>query len=158
MARDRMSKYWTPWLVGMMAETALAYCSLTMGGVLDKYPDLKICFAHGGGSFPATIGRIDHGFNVRPDLCQTDSQSLPSSWLKKIYIDSLVHDEDALKLLIKKVGVQRIALGTDYPFPLGEHRPGALIEKMSHLTQDQRSWLNYKSALAFLGLDEKHYL
>ena len=78
-------------------------------------------------------------------------------WLKKIYVDSLVHDDDALKLLIKKVGVQRIALGTDYPYPLGELQPGALIEKMIHLTQDQRAWLNYKSALSFLGIDEKKF-
>ena len=158
MARDRMARHWTPWLVGMMAETALAYCSLTMGGVLDKYPELKICFAHGGGSVPGTIGRIDHGFDVRPDLCQTQSQTKPSDWLKKVYVDSLVHDEDALKLLIKKVGVQRIALGTDYPFPLGELKPGELIESMTHLTHDQRAWMSYKAALAFLGLDETYYL
>tara|TARA_B100000925_G_C21958949_1_gene452470 strand:+ start:105 stop:1118 length:1014 start_codon:yes stop_codon:yes gene_type:complete len=158
MARERMPRHWTPWLVGMMAETALAFCSLTMGGVMDKYPDLKICFAHGGGSVPGTIGRIDHGFDVRPDLCQTQSKTPPSEWLKKIYVDSLVHDEDALKLLIKKFGVQRIALGTDYPFPLGELQPGKLIESMTHLTHDQRAWMSHKAALAFLGLDENYYL
>mgnify|MGYP002033468975 FL=1 len=115
-------------------------------------------FAHGGGSVPGTIGRIDHGFDVRPDLCQTQSKTPPSEWLKKIYVDSLVHDEDALKLLIKKVGVQRIALGTDYPFPLGELQPGTLIESMTHLTHDQRAWMSHKAALAFLGLDENYYL
>ena len=131
---------------------------MTMGGVLDRYPKLKVCFAHGGGSVPGTIGRIDHGFNVRPDLCQTQSKTLPSEWLKKVYVDSLVHDEEALKLLIRKVGVQRIALGTDYPFPLGELEPGALIEKMPHLSHDQRAWMSHKAALAFLGLDENYYL
>ena len=95
MGQGRMPRHWLPWLVSMPAETSLAICSLAMGGVLERYPNLRICFAHGGGSFPATIGRIDHGFNVRPDLCQTRTQTPPSELLSSIYIDSLVHDPDA---------------------------------------------------------------
>ncbi len=70
----RMKNYWFPWLIGMPSETTVAVCSIIMGGVLERYPSLKICFAHGGGSFPGTIGRIEHGFNVRPDLCASRTQ------------------------------------------------------------------------------------
>lgn len=64
-----MKKYWLPWLVGMPAETSRAICSFIFGGVFERLPKLRVAFAHGGGSFPSTIGRIQHGFDVRPDLC-----------------------------------------------------------------------------------------
>lgn len=73
----RMNKYWLPWLVGMPSETATAMCSLLMGGVLEKFPHLKICFAHGGGAFPYLVGRIEQGYNVRPDLCATENPFSP---------------------------------------------------------------------------------
>src|SRR5207244_4658177 len=73
LAKERMSKYWLAWLVGMPAETALAICSLIFGGVLERLPRLRVCFAHGGGGFPGTFGRIEHGFQVRPDLCAVDN-------------------------------------------------------------------------------------
>ena len=77
----RFSKYWLPWLVGMPAETATAIVSLLMGGVLYNFPRLKVCFAHGGGSFPYTVGRVQHGYNVRPDLCATDCSLPPRDFL-----------------------------------------------------------------------------
>lgn len=88
----------------MPAETATAIVSLLMGGILERFPRLKICFAHGGGSFPFTIGRIEHGFNVRPDLCATDCNQPPRSFLGRFYTDSLVHDVNALKLLVDIIG------------------------------------------------------
>ena len=126
--RDRMQRYWLPWLVGMPAETSLAICSLIFGGVLERLPSLRIAFAHGGGAFPATIGRIVHGFDVRPDLCAVTNPVSPREYLRRIYLDSLVHDPLALRYLIDLMGADRIALGTDYPFPLGEARPGELID------------------------------
>lgn len=119
LGQDRMRKYWLKWLVGMPAETTLAICSMIFGGVLERLPDLKVCFAHGGGSFAYTLGRIEHGFRVRPDLCATDNPVHPRAYLERIYVDSLVHDARALEFLIGTVGVERIALGSDYPFPLG---------------------------------------
>ena len=77
----RFSKYWLPWLVGMPAESATAIVSLLMGGVLYNFPRLKVCFAHGGGSFPYTVGRVQHGYNVRPDLCATDCSLPPRDFL-----------------------------------------------------------------------------
>jgi aminocarboxymuconate-semialdehyde decarboxylase len=109
----RMKPYWGEWLVGMPCETTLAVCSMTMGGVLERYPRLKVCFAHGGGAFLATLGRIDHGFNVRPDLCALRVKHPPSHYLDRIYIDSLVHDLDTLKFNIGKIGADRIMLGSD---------------------------------------------
>ena len=73
MGEKDMQKYWLPWLVGMPAETARAISSLIFSGVFERHPKLRVAFAHGGGSFPFTIGRIEHGFNVRPDLCAIDN-------------------------------------------------------------------------------------
>ena len=89
MGRDRMGKYCLPWLVGMPAETALAICSLLFGGVIERLPRLRLCFAHGGGAFPGTFGRIDHGFRERPDLCAVNSTQSPRDALGRFYLDSL---------------------------------------------------------------------
>lgn len=151
MAKERMGKYWLSWLVGMPAETALAICSVIFGGVLERLPRLRICFAHGGGAFPGTIGRIEHGFATRPDLCAVANSRSPRSYLGQFYLDSLVHDADALRLLIKLVGAERIALGSDYPFPLGEDRPGTLIESMD-LPAQTKDRLLFGTSLEFLGL------
>ncbi len=154
MGREEMPQYWLPWLVGMPAETSRAICSVILGGVLERLPQLRIGFAHGGGSFPGTIGRIEHGYNVRPDLCAIDSQSSPRSYLGRFYVDSLVLDADALRYLVKLVGADRVALGSDYPFPLGEARPGALIESLEELTDEVRERLLWGTAAEFLGLDQ----
>ncbi|MFI4893732.1 MAG: amidohydrolase family protein [Phycisphaerales bacterium JB058] len=158
MGTDQMRKYWLPWLVGMPAETSRAICSVLFGGVLERLPHLKIGFAHGGGSFPGTIGRIEHGYNVRPDLCAIDNPVNPRQYLAtenhpaKFYVDSLVHDPSALERLLTLFGSHRIMLGSDYPFPLGEAEPGAMIETMQSLSAEIRDNLLYKSALDFLGL------
>jgi len=155
--RERMSKYWLPWLVGMPAETALAICSLIFGGVFERLPRLRWCFAHGGGSFAATVGRIEHGFVSRPDLCAVDCDKNPRDYLGRFYVDSLVHDAHALRLLLAQVGEDRIALGTDYPFPLGEARPGALIESLPKLPTKTRKKLLALNALDFLGLRKQQF-
>lgn len=130
MGSSTMKKYWLPWLVGMPAESSRAICSLIFGGVLERLPKLRIAIAHGGGSFPSTIGRIEHGFNVRPDLCAIDNNISPSSYLGKFWLDSLVHDRKTLNNIVDLVGEDRVILGSDYPFPLGENRPGNLIRNM----------------------------
>jgi aminocarboxymuconate-semialdehyde decarboxylase len=157
MGQADMQKYWLPWLVGMPAETSRAICSLIFGGVFDKYPNLKIAFAHGGGAFPFTAGRVDHGFNVRPDLCAVDNSALPSSYMKNFYVDSLVHDENAMNFLIQAMGAERIAMGSDYPFPLGEHHPGKLIESMD-LADSTKQRLLAGTALEWLGLNESDFI
>ncbi len=154
MAKDRMPDYWLPWLVGMPAESSLAICSMIFGGVFEKLKNLRVAFAHGGGSFPATVGRIQHGFNVRPDLCAVDNLTDPTHYLGKFYLDSLVHDPKMLKFLIDLIGPDHIALGTDYPFPLGETEPGKLIESAS-LSKGIKAKLLGRNALNWLGVNVK---
>jgi aminocarboxymuconate-semialdehyde decarboxylase len=157
MGQAEMQKYWLPWLVGMPAETSRAICSLIFSGVLEKLPRLRIAFAHGGGSFPATIARIEHGFNVRPDLCAVDNERNPREYLGKFWLDSLVHDELMLEYLVKLVGANKIALGTDYPFPLGELEPGKLIES-SKFDDETKAKMLHGAALEWLNLSEDNFL
>lgn len=154
--RDRMTKYWTPWLVGMPAETSLAICSMIFGGVLERLPKLRVAFAHGGGSFPAMIGRIDHGFRARPDLCAVDNAVSPRDYLRRIYYDSLVHDPLMLRYMIELVGAERLALGSDYPFPLGEHEPGRLIESIG-LDEQSLERMLWGTAFEWLGVESSAY-
>ena len=163
LGKERMPKYWLPWLVGMPAETSLAICSMIFGGVFERFQKLRVAFAHGGGAFPFTIGRIEHGFQVRPDLVATENKTNPRKYLSRtddrgeniparFYVDSLVHDPDALTLLLKLFGAERIALGSDYPFSLGEAHPGELIESMKELSSQDRAQLLSGTAREFLGL------
>ncbi len=150
MGENQMQKYWLPWLVGMPAETSRAICSMIFGGVFEQFPKLKVAFAHGGGSFPITIGRIEHGFHVRPDLVAVDNTNNPRNYIGKFWIDSLVHDEKALQFIIDLMGADNICLGSDYPFPLGEHHPGKLIESIG-FEDVLKEKLLFKNALNWLG-------
>ncbi|HLV52403.1 MAG TPA: amidohydrolase family protein, partial [Cryomorphaceae bacterium] len=152
MAKEKMERYWLPWLVGMPAETSLAICSMIFGGVFERLPNLRVAFAHGGGSFPATIGRIEHGFNVRPDLCAVDNDVNPKEYLGKFWIDSLVHDPHMLEYVVGLFGANRVALGTDYPFPLGELEPGKLIRD-SAFDDRTKEWLLGGAAMEWLDTD-----
>lgn len=152
MGEDKMQKYWLPWLVGMPAETSRAICSMIFGGVFEKFPKLRVAFAHGGGSFPFTIGRIQHGFDVRPDLVALDNAISPKEYAGKFWVDSLVHDKNAFQYLLEVIGEDKICLGSDYPFPLGEHKPGRLIEKMK-LGKKIEKKLFYRNAEDWLGIN-----
>ena len=164
--KERMPKYWLPWLVGMPAETSLAICSMIFGGVFDRFPKLRVAFAHGGGAFPFTIGRIEHAFHVRPDLVSMENKTNPRKYLARadkqkitparFYVDSLVHDAEALRLLLNLFGAERVALGSDYPFPLGEAHPGKLIESIKELSSQEKMRLLSGTAREFLGMDSSH--
>jgi aminocarboxymuconate-semialdehyde decarboxylase len=151
LGSDRMSRHWLQWLVGMPSETALAVASMILGGVFEKHPDLRVCFAHGGGAFPFILGRIDHGFRMRPDLVATKTQSLPSSLVGRFWVDSGVHDDDALRFLVDRIGSDRVCAGSDAPFPLGEAIPGESVVQSQQLTEDERQRILWDNALAFLG-------
>ena len=157
LAKERTQKYWMSWLVAMPAETTLAICSMIFGGVLERLPKLRVAFAHGGGSFPATVGRIEHGFQVRPDLCAVNNQVNPMSYLGRFYVDSLVHHPGMLRYMLHLMGTDSIALGSDYPFPLGEHRPGELIESMP-LDKKTKERLLHGTALEWLKVDKARFL
>ncbi len=157
MAKEKMTEYWLPWLVGMPAESSLAICSMIFGGVFERLPNLKVAFAHGGGSFPATIGRIEHGFNVRPDLVAVHNEVNPREYLNRIYLDTLVHDPLKLDYLLNLMGPNQLALGTDYPFPLGELEPGKLIESMPYEDNIKERLLN-GTALEWLGMNKQFFI
>jgi len=151
MGTEFMPDYWLPWLVGMPAELSRAICSMIFGGVLERLPDLRVCFAHGGGSFPFTIGRIEHGFRMRPDLVAHRNPVNPRDYIGRFWVDSVTHDPKALAYLIEVMGEDKVALGTDYPFPLGEQEPGAAIRALNPSTE-LADKLNWKNTLAFLDL------
>jgi aminocarboxymuconate-semialdehyde decarboxylase len=117
-----------------------------------------VAFAHGGGSFPATIGRIEQAFKTRPDLCAIDNNVNPRDYIGKFYLDTLVHDPDAVRYLLKVIGEDSLALGTDYPFPLGELVPGKLIQSMDDLSPATKARLLGGTALAWLNMDAGRFL
>jgi aminocarboxymuconate-semialdehyde decarboxylase len=151
LAMERMKDYWLPWLVGMPTECTIALCSLIFGGVLEKYPRMRLCVAHGGGSFPYLIGRIEHGFHARPDLVAIRNQENPRKYLKQVYFDSATHDAEALRHLLKVSDEDHVILGSDYPFPLGEKMPGLMIEQMEDLSIRTKTKLLGTNALHWLG-------
>jgi aminocarboxymuconate-semialdehyde decarboxylase len=157
MGQNTMQRYWLPWLVGMPAESSLAICSMIFGGVFERLPRLRVSFAHGGGSFPATIGRIQHGFEVRPDLCAIDNNVPPKHYLGKFWLDALVHDPTMLDHIVNLVGANRVSMGTDYPFPLGELIPGELINSMPY-DDAKKEILLSGSALEWLNMKKEDFL
>ncbi|UXM95072.1 amidohydrolase [Bartonella sp. HY329] len=153
MAAERMPRYMLPWLVAMPAETQLSILSLILSGAFERLPkSLKICFAHGGGSFPYLIGRIDNAWRHR-DIVREDCPNLPSSYIDRFYVDSAVFSQDALELLVKAMGEDHIMFGTDYPFPLGEQKMGALVRE-SALSAPQKAKILGKNAAHFFNIKD----
>lgn len=158
MGQEKMPKYFLPWLVGMPAETSLAICSMIFGGVFDKFPKLRVMFAHGGGSFPFTIGRVSHGWHCRPDLCDVNKIKDPRDYVGKFWVDGITHDQDAMRFLIKTMGEDKIAYGTDYPFPLGDLEHGKFIEEMDDLSEKTKQQLFSGSVIDWLALDKQQFV
>ena len=154
MGEKHMQRYWLPWLVGMPAETSRAICSMIFGGIFERLPALRVNFAHAGGSFLSTIGRIQHGFDCRPDLVAIDNPKPPISYLGKFWVDSVTHDPMMLEYVVKLVGSKRVTLGSDYPFPLGDLEIGRFIEETS-LTPEQKEDIFHEAALEWLALSGK---
>jgi aminocarboxymuconate-semialdehyde decarboxylase len=163
LAPERMDAYWLKWLIGMPTETTLAIASLIFSGTLDALPKLRVCFAHAGGSLPAIAGRLQHGHHCRPDLVAVRNSRPLSEYLRRsdgmgtvqharFWVDALTHDAGALREVVRLMGAERVAMGSDYPFPLGEDVPGALIRSMPEFDEATREQLLSRSALSFLGL------
>jgi aminocarboxymuconate-semialdehyde decarboxylase len=157
MGFDSMRKYWLPWLVGMPAETSRAACSMIFSGVLEKLPQLRICFSHAGGSFIPTLGRVEHGYNCRPDLVAIDNDVNPREYLGKFWVDCITHDIDLLRYILKAQGSKRICLGSDYPFPLGDLEIGKYIAE-SDLSPSVKEDIFANSTIEWLKLDKNDYI
>lgn len=149
---DSIKKYWLPWLVGMPAETTRAICSMMFGGVFDRFPNLKVMFAHAGGAFAFTLGRIAHGWNCRPDLVNLNQTQSPYEYAGKFWVDGITHDKNAFEYLLKIVGEDKVCYGTDYPFPLGDLEHGTFIEEMEPLSDKTKQKIFRSNVLDFLGL------
>ncbi len=157
MGFDSMEKYWLPWLVGMPAETSRAICSMVFSGVFEKLPNLRACFAHAGGSFLPTIGRVEHGFNCRPDLVAIDNPVNPREYLGKFWVDCITHDPEMLEYILKTAGQDKVTLGSDYPFPLGDLEIGAFIEEMD-LPKETVDDIFCNNILDWLKLEKSAFL
>ncbi len=152
--QDRMPKYMMPWTVGMPAETQLSVVALILSGAFDRLPStLRICFAHGGGSFAYLLGRLENAWHHHP-AARGDCQHPPSHYLNRFYTDSAVFDQRALQFLVGTMGADQVMLGSDYPFPLGEERVGLLI-RQSNLPQHTKAKLLGGNATRFLKLEVK---
>ncbi|MFF0826361.1 amidohydrolase family protein [Brevibacillus sp. NPDC003359] len=156
LGRDRMPRHNLMYTVGMPSETALAAASLILGGVIEKFPRLKICFAHGGGSFPYILPRLDQGWKVWPHLRLTDQP--PSVYAKQFYFDSLTYDPLNIQYMMKRFGEDRIMMGSDYPFLLRETPPGEVIDHTLELNDGQKRALLGENALRFLNIKEMNGL
>lgn len=156
MGFEFMKKYWLPWLVGMPAETSRAMCSIIFSGMLEKLPNLRINFSHAGGSFMGTIGRIEHGYNCRPDLVAIDNPKNPRSYLGQFWVDSITHDPRMLEYIMDLQGTRRVCLGSDYPFPLGDLEIGRMIEDMK-LPRNTVEDLFHNATLEWLDMDASFF-
>jgi aminocarboxymuconate-semialdehyde decarboxylase len=157
MGQEKMQRYWLPWLVGMPAETSRAMCSMIFGGLFERLPKLRVNFAHAGGSFMSTIGRIEHGFNCRPDLVAIDNDINPRNYLGKFWVDSITHDPLVLEYVIKLQGTKKITLGSDYPFPLGDLEIGRFIEEMD-ISPESKEDIFSTSTLEWLDLPKSQFI
>jgi aminocarboxymuconate-semialdehyde decarboxylase len=124
---DRLARYWLGNIVGNPAEETVAAAHLVYGGVMERHPGLKVCLTHGGGFLPYQIGRQDRGFEAYGQLTRVHLRAAPSSFLRRFYYDSVVHGPEALRFLVERVGADRVVLGSDYPFPMGDPRPVATV-------------------------------
>lgn len=148
----RLERWMARWTVGMPAETHLSIMSLILGGSFDRLPrNLKLCFAHSGGSFAYWLGRFENAWHGRPDLIAKSEQP-PSYYTDRFSVDSVVFQEPALRLLMDVMGPERIMLGSDYPYPLGEIPAGALLRR-ADITEEQRAAMLGGNATRWLALD-----
>ncbi len=152
LGKPRMPNYMMPWTVGMPAETQLGIVAMILGGAFDKLPmTLRICFAHGGGSFAFLLGRLQNAWEHHPaahGVCVLP----PRHYLNRFYVDSAVFDQRALEFLVDTMKAEHVMLGSDYPFPLGEHHVGELV-RSSRLSSRVKEQILGRNAVEFLGLE-----
>ncbi|RLL46895.1 amidohydrolase [Oceanobacillus piezotolerans] len=152
LGRERLERFNTMYTVGMPSETALAAGSIIMSGMLEKLPNLKVCFAHGGGALPYILPRMDQGWEVWPDT--RNIEKVPSYYAKKLYYDSLVYDPNNLRFMIEQFGARQIIAGSDYPFLLREKPVGKVIDNLNDISEEDAVLMLGQNALDFLEINE----
>jgi aminocarboxymuconate-semialdehyde decarboxylase len=151
---ERMQDYYLHNLVGMVTETGLAIASVIYGGVLERLPNLKLCFAHAGGVYPYIVGRNDHGYKVREKECHEAIPHPPSHYFRQLYFDSITHHPLALRFLIDLVGSEHIVIGSDYPFDMGPFQPVAEVLTNPYLSDTEKQQICGRNAASLFGIKE----
>jgi aminocarboxymuconate-semialdehyde decarboxylase len=150
VGQERLTKYYFPLIVGNPLETALAVSKLIFGGVLERLPDLRIAFAHGGGAFPFTLARLNHGWHVRLEGPAAIPKE-PREYARRIFVDSLTLSPHNLRFIIDELGADRVMIGSDYPFDMGDADPGASLDAAG-LDATTRRLIEGETATKFLRL------
>ena len=146
----RLDCYYLTNLIGNPLDTTIMVGKLMFSGALDELPDLKILLAHGGGFLPYQIGRFDHGHAVRPDT-SVHTRSKPLEMLRRFYFDALTHSPQSIRHLIDVVGADRVVIGTDAPFDMGEEHPVESIDAVPGITAAERENIFYRNAERLFG-------
>ena len=147
----RSSKYHLPNTIGNLADRAVTYAAFVYGGVMDACPDLRVCLSHGGGYTCFGIGRMDRGWQVRPEARGNISQP-PSSYLDRFYYDTITHSEEALRYIIDRVGVDRVLFGTDWPYDMCIDWPVSWIMGLESLSADEKEMILWRNLEGLLGI------
>jgi len=148
---ERLDRYYLSNVIGQPLETTIALSQLIFGGVLDRFPGLRICAAHGGGYLPYYIGRSEHAFRVRPEAGRIERS--PRHYLNQLWFDSVVYEPSTLRHLIEQVGTSRLVVGTDYPFDMGSYRVHEAVAAIPGLTSRERAQILGLNAAGLLGID-----
>lgn len=151
LGSGHLCDYYLRNLLGNPFETAVAISRLMFGGVLDRHPSLRFCFAHGGGAICSVIGRLDKGFDI-DGSCRVSCSSRPASQLGRFWYDTVTHDVDALDYLIRRVGASQVVLGSDYPFAIGDLDPVRTVERLG-IDRKSRDAILGGNAAALLGMN-----
>ena len=147
----RLNKYHLPNSIGNLTDRTITFATFVYGGVMDKYPNLKICLCHGGGYTSYGVGRLDRGWEVRPEA-RVNIQKPPSEYLRSFYYDCLTHSEPALRYLVNTVGADRVVLGTDWPADMMLDWAVGWVMRMNSLTQEEKDLILWKNLEGLLNI------
>jgi aminocarboxymuconate-semialdehyde decarboxylase len=146
---DRLKSFYLKNLIGNPLDTTIAAASLVFGGVLERHPNLRFCFAHGGGFMPYQVGRMNHGWSVRPEG-KVNLKHKPEDSIRRLYFDCILHSEPALRYLVETFGADHVLLGSDYPFDMGMMDCVQQVRALRVSEQDRRTILG-QAAVGLLG-------
>jgi aminocarboxymuconate-semialdehyde decarboxylase len=148
---DRSTRYHLPNTIGNLVERAITYASFVFGGVMDRYPGLRVCLSHGGGYTCFGAGRMDRGWQVRSEA-RVNITRPPSAYLDRFWYDCLTHSEPALRMLIDSVGIDKVVFGTDWPFDMQIDWPVSWVLGLESLTREEKEAILYKNLENLLGI------
>jgi len=152
LGQDRLSEFFMNNIIGNPSDTAVAAGCLIFGGVLEEMPDLRFVLAHGGGTCPMLRGRWEHAWRQHL-VVETQISRPPSEYFSKLYFDTLTHSTPVLNYLVETVGHERLMLGSDYPFGMGDYTPPVSVQAVPHLTDAQREAIYSENAIRVFGLN-----